>query len=341
MNKNMIEAMQRDLHMYPYKNESSSCYYGRLMYSALSSWIRFCIMDKTTEQNDSKSKAYVLSRGKEILRGFIECIPECKPLIAATDGKFENRIEEMVTDIRNKMIYGGELVELTTKINIGLPERKCQPCTNGIVRVMGELINERCQAAGITRIQEDVHSDGKSLDFISIIGIDDYITDLYKKARWSNIDDISRYEIFNSMAKRAPYKSWENQLNKSMKYQLIRMSLYNDMHEYYLVKIDNGKMMTCRMDELLAEGKEERRIILGLRKMYGNQMDALYEYKGSVVLLKLFCRLPLREEHIIETYCWPERSFDDKLNYLVPFKIWDEIKELLESGLGIILKEKE
>ena len=108
-----------------------------------------------------------------------------------------------------------------------------------------------------------------------------------------------------------------------------------------MLKFENGEIFICKLEELLAEGKEERRVILGLRKMYQNQMNALYEHKGSVILLNLFCRLPLREERILETYCWPERSFDDKLNYLVPIKVWDEIKGLFENGLGIRLKEKE
>ncbi len=342
MNKNMVEMMQKDLHLFPYRDELSSYYAGRLVYSALGYWIRECIMDRTSESNDIKSKAYILGRGKEVLKGFVECLPECKQWISSTDKEIEDRISEMVIDIRNKMIFGGELIELDNKMNVILPEGKMQPCASGIVRIFGlTSCAKKSQAIGITRIIEDVHAEGMNIDFCSVIDIDEYISRLYKKAKWSKANDISNYEIFNSAAKRAPYQSWEDNLNKSRMFHLIRLSLYNDLHEYYLLKFENGEMYICKLNELLSEGKEERRVILGLRKMYENQMNALYEHKGSVILLKLFCRLPLREEHILETYCWPELSFDDKLNFVVPLKVWDEIKGLLENGLGIRLKEKE
>ena len=85
MNKNMVETMQNDMHLFPYRDESISYYLGRLVYSALSYWIRACIMDRTSESNGTKSKAYILDRGKEVLWGFVECIPECKQWISSTD----------------------------------------------------------------------------------------------------------------------------------------------------------------------------------------------------------------------------------------------------------------
>lgn len=57
MNKNMVETMQNDMHLFPYRDESISNYLGRLVYSALSYWIRTCIMDRMSESNDTKSKA--------------------------------------------------------------------------------------------------------------------------------------------------------------------------------------------------------------------------------------------------------------------------------------------
>ena len=70
MNKNMVEMMQKDLHIFPHRDELSSNYIGRLVYSALGYWIRQCIMDRTSESNSIKSKAYILGRGKEVLRGY-------------------------------------------------------------------------------------------------------------------------------------------------------------------------------------------------------------------------------------------------------------------------------
>ena len=43
---------------------------------------------------------------------------------------------------------------------------------------------------------------------------------------------------------------------------------------------------------------------------------------------------------LIDTYCWPLNSMDDKYNYVVPEFIWEDIKSMITDGLGIDLKEK-
>lgn len=112
------------------------------------------------------------------------------------------------------------------------------------------------------------------------------------------------------------------------------------MHEYYLVKNKMGTWYNCKLSTFLTEYKEERRIILGLRKKYGNKMTGIYSMMESVVILNLFCRLPLKEQVIIETFCWPLEGLNDRLNYVVPIKLWSEIKDLIANDLGIELKEK-
>lgn len=117
------------------------------------------------------------------------------------------------------------------------------------------------------------------------------------------------------------------------------MALLNGLYEYYIFRYSSGKWLISSVSTIALEYKEERRIILGLRKKYHNQMIAYYSYVGSVIILHLNCRLPLKEEGLIETYCWPLKGFDDKLNYVVPFLIWDDMKILIEENLGIFLQE--
>ena len=141
------------------------------------------------------------------------------------------------------------------------------------------------------------------------------------------------------MSKNAPYKSWADSPIRSKEYHLGRMALFNGLYEYYIFRCSSGKWFVSPVSTIVSEYKEERRIILGLRKKYNNQMIAYYSYVGSVIILHLNCRLPLKEEGLIETYCWPLKGFNDKQDYVVPFLIWDDLKILIEENLGIFLQE--
>lgn len=331
----LIEMMQHDMRIFPYCGETIEYYTGRLMYSALAHWIRFTVLDETTENYKHKSKSYLYRRGCEILENMVACIPESRNWIAGSVDNNVNPVHEM----REKMFIAGELMEVDEQGNVGLPVYQQIECVQGCYRIKGLLYGRNSEEfLGITRVMRLGKATKKAAIF-KAFAVDDYIKWLYERARWEVCSEIDQYEFFNVMSKNAPYKSWENNPIRSKEYHLGRMALLNGLYEYYIFRYSSGKWLVSSVSTIASEYKEERRIILGLRKKYHNQMIAYYSYVGSVIILHLNCRLPLKEEGLIETYCWPLKGFDDKLNYVVPFLIWDDLKILIEENLGIFLQE--
>ena len=328
----LLNVMQKDMHIYPYRDEQSDLYTCRIIYSALSHWIRCAILDNS-EEKKYKSKSYILNRGITQLKGFLEYFPNCHKWFI-TD---ESEIKDSVIAIRERMINSGELVIDCDNLGLWLPSQNIMDCFSGIDRVVGINSYDGCYFTGLTRIKRNKKSIGKEY-LKSIINLDEYLRFFYESDNWVECSDIEKYEMFNPLSKDAPYKSWIKTPIKSIKYHIGRLSLYNDYHEYYLFKFENGKWYNYKFNSEMIEGNEERRIILGLRKKYNNQIKVKYEHFDSVVLIHLKCRMPIFEESIIETYSWPLNNIEDKLNYVIPVIIWDNLKCILEQNLGMIVE---
>ena len=328
----LLSVMQKDMHIYPYRGEKTDLYTSRIIYSALSQWIR-CAMLDNVEEKSYKSKSYILNRGITQLKGFLECFSDCYKWFIPD----EYEIKDPIIIIRERMINSGELVIDCDNTGLWLPSQSILDSFSGVDRVIGINSYDGCFFTGITRLKRNNKAIGKEYSK-SIINIDEYIRLFYETDNWTDCSNIGDFEFFNPLSKEAPYKSWIKTPNKSIKFHLGRVSLFNDYHEYYLFKFENGKWFNYKFDTAMMEGKEERRIILGLRKKYNNQMIVKYEHFDSVVLVHMRCRIPLFEECIIETYSWPLNYIDDKLNYVVPVMIWDDLKGILEQNLGMIVE---
>lgn len=338
MNKELLEAMERDMRISPYADELEKYYISRMVYSGLVQWLRVATQDEIYGENATKSKIYLLNRGREILSYFVVAFPDVEDYFLNSNGEFI--VDEAVKDIREKMILSGELTEVGENKNITIPKYSEEACSLGYSRLIGiNDSNIRCDFVGITRIYENQKSE-KWCIVHNRVDCLEYLEWLYKNVVWTQCNNLGQYEIFDSTINKVPYQSWSDKPNKAIEYHIGRMSLYNGMYEYWLLKFKNGIWYQAPFSSVLREFKEERRIFLALRKINKNAINANFEYKGKVVILNLFCRLPLKEEIMLDTFCWPQKRFNDKLNYVVPYKIWDGIKEVLESDLGIDMREK-
>ena len=339
MDNGALIQMAKDMQIKRYTGELQSNYVGRIVYSALCHWMRYSVLDETTQNYDRKSKAYILNRIREILCIMIEAFPECKKWILK-DLKNPNDIDELVRELRDKMLVAGELMEIDDSHNIGLPTYGKNYCSQYYDRIVG-LSNEICLSkyVGITRIvqKEGNYENSNNTD---IIGIDGYLEWIFQSGTWNECHNLDEFEFFNPHIKRPPYQSWSAIIPKDDKRILARLTLYNGLHEYYLIWKRQDKILNSVIPSVLADWKEERRILLALRKEKGNSISATYENRDSVYILNLYCGLPIREQNILNTYCWPLDSMDDKYNYVVPDLVWEDIKKLIEEGLGIELKEK-
>lgn len=335
--KTILVKMQNDMHITRYEGESYPNFVGRTIYSALCEWMRYCILDELTSTFEQKSKIYILNRMREQLYSYMASFPIVNSWICEDDTV---NVDDLIKNLRDKMISSGELLEVDKNKNLGLPVYRREKSFAGYCRVLGidEFTVNKIHI-GITRIvKSEIPLDPVEGEFS--FDITEYLMWLYEHAQWNQCSNSIDYEYFNPYSTRAPYQSWTNNIPKYDKMVLGRLSLYNGVHEYYLIKKEKEKLFSASLTDALADWKEERRILLGLRKIVGNQMLANYSKRGNVYVLKLYCGLPIREQAFIDTYCWPLNSMDDKYNYVVPEIVWPDICTMMEQSLAIRLKEK-
>lgn len=335
--EDLVNVLSKDTGIIPYPGEPEKLYKCRLIYSAICEWMRYVTQDLQGGKTHSKSKNYIMSRCSEILEAFLEYEPMCASWFYVED---DNSVSPAVNNIRRKMINAGELIEIGDNKHLTVPSYKEYNCAFGFSRIVGFNKTGDVQSlVGITRIMKN-HEGKNDLFVISHYDLFQFIEWMYEKGEWTVCNDLNQFEFFDMTSSKIPSQSWVDKPIKSMEKHIGRVTLYNGYHEYWLLRYNNGRWSCKVVEKILQEYKEERRIILGLRKVNHNNMQAEFEYNAQVIILRLFCRLPIREEVILDTYAWPLNFFNDKLNYVIPYKIWDTIKEILTKDLGIELREK-
>lgn len=336
MNAELKLQLQKDLNITQYMGERVADYECRLIYSAMAEWMRVMVFDQTTDDPSKKSKNYLLRHGRTVLNSFITSSRELQSWFLE-DGEGVHEADAPIREIRNRMLASGEYIRIFPSHDITLPMFKRISINAFCERLIGAGGNDyrNIQHVGITRIiSTDTSYDNHSWK------IEDFMQWISKISKWETVTELDRYVFFNPFSLQPPYKSWGDLPVKNMEIHLARLSLYNGLSEYYLFhKDEKGRWSNTLLPEVLSEGKEERRIILGLRNMCNNPVVAKFDVKGEVGELRLFCRLPIREESYIETFCWPHRYFLDKLSYIVPMVVWPEIKQMLEEQLGMSIEE--
>lgn len=341
MEESLMLRIARDTKIKPYEGEINKEYLGRLVYSAMGKWLKVITLDVGNEFYivRKKSKKYIFLRGTEILNNLILAIPECKDWFWSSYNESQDKAMHPIRVLRDRMLNSGELVEVDFKNSIATAKEYTLPVIGELERIigLGNINNVNEYHVGVTRVKRGHMDKGNENVILSSF---EFLEWLKKTERWEIINDLSNYEFFDPLSKYSPYKSWKNIFPniESNGVALGRIKLFNDSYEYYLFKKKDDLIYSHKLSMVLNEFKEERRIILALRKISGNVMKAKLETKNNVVILKLFCRLPLLEERIFETYCWPKQYINDKLNYIIPSELWGYFKTILER-LQIEVKE--
>jgi len=208
----LLDEMAKDMKIYPYQGEDLILYRSRLVYSAIAHWIRYISQDYLSDDFQGKSKAYILKRASEELNAFIITFPDLKDWFCQETSE----IEDVIRDIRNKMLGAGELVEINSCEKITLPEYCENACGEGVVRVIGISKTELAlEHIGVTRIFLD-----SKREFISTSNqnVEQFFEWIYKNAKWGECNNINDFELFDSYSKKPPYQSWTDKKDKSQKY---------------------------------------------------------------------------------------------------------------------------
>ena len=123
------------------------------------------------------------------------------------------------------------------------------------------------------------------------------------------------------------------------KIRFLRITINKGMYEYYIEKEKGSSIFHHKIDPVMVEMKEHRRIMLALRKMANNAPTVkLTNYKDHIKL-NLWIYLPLKELTFLESYGWPGRNINDFLEWNIPLCLKEDIKTIL-TNLGITVEEQ-
>lgn len=338
--KHILDEMSSDLDIYKYKDEDSISYKARVIYSALSKWVKISTWDSDIleeEENIGKSRKYLSNKAKDFLQNILDIYPEIRTWFYPKDMK-----ENPETLIIDRLKNSGEIVKSGFNTKFALPNYEECIISNKAKVTRGIENNEIQMHTGLVQLKllEDNCNIDKQ-DVFEFYGVEDKnakeIWNIYlKSAEWRKRQDIT-CQIFNKYSKVNFYRSWD----ESYKLREGEISIYKENHsDYGVIKKVNGEIYTSQFTSILVDNYEIRRFLYGLKSEASNNTIAYYKYKGEgrTVELNLKSALPKHENNILLALGWPKNSIQDTNNLIFSIRVWEFIKLILEN-LNIVLRE--
>lgn len=334
-NFNLIERMSRDMKIIKYPNEKWEHYTGRVIYSAIALWIKTCTLDRDLFEEDRqcRSKRYVYQRCSQILSELLALVPEAYNWFWNEDLLNQKDNEDPIRLIRDRMLRSGEIIELGFDTDIAIPNERTMALTESLSRVISieTYKYKRIFSSGLAWLVKE----SNNVDTMNyrVLRPTEFLNWLFQSVNWETTPLRAEIEYFNPYSRHALSKAWSNTKPPSMDHNIYlgRSELYKDLKDYYLICNDVNGTRWCKLHSFFLEQKEGYRIMLALRKLADNPVKAKVIVHNHMCELRLFSKLPLREEITLQTYCWPKNNIRDTFNYIMPIEIWPYIKNIIET----------
>lgn len=331
----IINQMATDLGVTSYKGEETISFKCRVIYSAMSSWVKAIAMDQPIGSKENNlsgvSRRHIYERGNAVLESLIKMNPETAPWFSAEDSD-----ENPVVIIRNRLLNHGDLLNEGFDTNLALSIAHRKQFISGYDTIYGEVLGENIIYSGISALCKNNFTKQSEVCESS----EEWLKRFLKNIWWTAIpSEMNELMYFNPAHKsRNNYTAWDNSLpNVSDEVILGRLTINKNGYEYYLLK-PNSKIMH-RIDLFLQEQGYHIRIMLALRKKANNGAVAIAKSYRDHIHLKLSTHLPTKERIILESYAWPFNRINDMLCWTMYGCIWDYIKPYFEA-LGIRIEEE-
>ena len=189
-----------------------------------------------------------------------------------------------------------------------------------------------------------------SLPFDEFRDSDAYLEDLFRRMKNEptlfNVESavIALNSIYNTQLSnpfstaKNNYAAWQESIgNHINNIVLARTTVNTNSYSYYLLK-PNEKLVH-RIDPFLQEQGCHIRIICALRSLAQNNTTASVRRSSDHIKIRLNAMLPLYESVQMESYAWPVRSINDRLEWEMGHEIWNYLKPQIEA-LDILITEE-
>ncbi len=334
MGEKDIDKMALDLGIIPFQDESFIGYKSRVVYSAMSCWIKAIAMDQPVGNREAGfvgvSRRHVYERSRGVLENICKIHPELS---------FWFNISEIehhpVNLIRTRLLKHGDLRNEGFNTNIALSNSYSMQLSTGVETLYGELLGDDIEYVGVATIRRNSIVNPVE----NVIKIHEWLEEFLKEAWWSKeFPNTSKWEYFNPASQaKTNYDAWQNNLPNDVRGIILARSSVNKFdYEYYLVK-PKIKLLH-KLDPFLQNQGYHKRLMYALRDSINNSSEATIKVYDSHVYLRLNAHLPEKENFLLESYAWPLRHVNDISAWVMTPVIWDFVEPFIES-LGIRIKE--
>lgn len=331
----IIDKMAADLGFTSYDGEDTTSFKCRVIYSAMSSWLKAIAMDQPIGSKENHlsgvSRRHIYERGNAVLESLIKMNPETAPWFSTEDSD-----ENPVVIIRNRLLNHGDLLNEGFDTNLALSIVHKKQYVSGYDTIYGEVLGENIIYSGISALRKNDFTNqsetGESPE--------EWLKGFLKSVWWTAIpSEMNELMYFNPAHKsKNNYTAWDSSLQNAIDEVILgRITINKNGYEYYLLK-PKRKLMH-KLDPFLQEQGYHIRIMLALRKKANNSAVAIAKSYSDHVHLKLSTHLPMKERIILESYAWPINRINDMLCWTMYGFIWDYIKPYFEA-LGIRIAEE-
>lgn len=340
-NHDVLIRIVNELKIQRHDKESRGQYISRIVYSALSMWIRVSTLDEDIlEQSLGKtgvSKIHITNACKPFLDNMIELYPEIYEWFYPEDSE-----ENPIVIVRDRLYQGGELVNIGFNTDLALPPYQECIVNKEVAIIRGIDCHSFKPVTGLTQLtgveEKTIIDNDKILEFYSFKNqsAEEKLKEYIKNCKWSKNEGIS-VQIFNKYSNDCFSSCW----NSEYKLKNNDISLYrNDFFDFGLIKKLNDSIYTSQIEKYLIEQFEVRRFMYGLKKSVENSVVVGYKHynEEKLVEINLYNGLPEKEQRILLLLGWPIKHINDKLNLLFHRSVWKFVEAILRN-LNITLQE--
>ncbi|MBU3218186.1 hypothetical protein LL033_01155 [Clostridium estertheticum] len=347
MNNVLMEQLSCDLNISKFNVETEEEYGNRLIYSALVAWARVQVLGKSYTDiyyvNEDKLEyhnvdvMHIKSRLSQVAYGMLNAIPHSGKWNKNTG--FESCSNSLSSSIVEQLIFCYELSKINNRRLTPSPERVATFTINKLILggVIWEGINLYSVGMGRWSTESELPINYKYIFDLPTCSAIEYCKTLKKNAAWqvNELDNI--YQIFKIGNDNWYSKSWADFNNNKIPKGLSLLKSMEIDGGYFLLKNDDEGILSAKLDKWYYEEKEIYRIMYSLNSY--NKTPAIFKAKkyDDYIILKLNSRIPNAEMRILIMSSWPQITYDDSFNRIIPKFLWYDVEKCLNE-LGVIIK---
>lgn len=332
----MIDKIAMDLGICRFAEESLTQFKSRVIYSAMACWMKAIALDRPVGYQGKTlsgvSRRHIYDRSHTILETIIKMFPELNDWF---DLSMDS--DDPVNLIRTRLINHGDLLNAGFDTNLALSSVHSKQITSNIETVYGKMIDDGLQYSGVATIRNKEAS-----DYITKIeNVCEWMQSYLKDASWSHdLPGQSQLQFYNPLStSKNNYAAWQESAKSATdKIALVRTALNKNSYSYYIFR--PKEKLIHRIDPFLQEQGFHIRVMCALRSQLKNNTASIVTNFSDHIKIQLNALLPLQESIILESYAWPVRRINDKLEWIMSIPVWGHIKPYIEA-LDIQITEEE